>query len=435
MLRPFEYSIKKYSENSQNSLDISTVHISSSCNNNINKPVNENMHSLSSNLNTYTKVNFKSVENEVNDLNNLNKEKSLTYFESLSKHSIYSNKDPNVELSAALEERSFTKLEKFHKSKITALISVPDKLKFNESNNDLNNNSSNLVVGSDNGFIKVYDNNSNKLKQLVNISKNSNFLISCIGLTSIPNQVAIASNDLSIYLYNISLAKIINKFQAHEDTISIIKSYNNSNILVTAGLDCCYKFWDTNYKMPISTYYDNEDKIISGDIITNSSFNSGLFMCLDTSGCVVFRPVNHQNEYIKIKLHEIYKSNRNQEYKFAKFSNTNSYHYYISSSKSFKLFDIRNFKEVDSNDNFFGFIDLIDTSKFLLTNTGGSVSCYKYNNNMISTMELVKDYSICNSSCMAMNEEKDIFIGCNNGDLYISMYRNYDLNYNTTYTN
>ena len=213
------------------------------------------------------------------------------------------------------------------------------------------------------------------------------------------------------------------------------KIYINSvtNQLVTTALDCSYKFWDSSYKMPLSTYYDTEDKIISGDILTNSNYsNNGLFTCLDASGNIVFRPVNHPNEYKIIKLKDLNKSsnkkNRYEEYYFIKYSSTNEYHYYVSTSTALKVFDIRNFKELDSNENNYGFTNIIDTSKYLLTNNGSSIRCYSYENNMISTMELVKDYSINNASCMEISDDKDIFIGCENGDMYYSMYRNYDLN-------
>lgn len=278
-------------------------------------------------------------------------------------------------------------------------------------------NLSSLVVGSENGFIKVFDSATHKPKQLTNIG--TGLKITTLGRTSISNQTAIGSDDFNITIYNTALAKSVVKFAAHDDSITSINFCSQTNQIISAGMDCTYKFWDPQFRFAVSSYYDTEDCIISSDINRN-----GLYVCLDMTGMTVFRPVNHPNEYKIIKPDK----KTFQDYHFIKFSSTNDYHYFISTSNMLKVYDIRNFKEFDNTDSQKGIIQIIDTSKQMLVNDGKSISCYSLENNMVSTMELIKNYSINNPTCMELTEDKNIFIGCQNGDMQYSMYRNYTFN-------
>ena len=138
-----------------------------------------------------------------------------------------------------------------------------------------------LVVGSDNGFIKIFDITSKKANQLKNIGNG----IAITALCPVGNQgnCAIALNDFNIVLYNTTLAKTISKFNAHENTVSCIKYCSDQNKIITTGYDCTYKIWDPNFKLHTNAFYDCEDKIISCDYNSNTS----TFACLDESGHLV----------------------------------------------------------------------------------------------------------------------------------------------------
>lgn len=335
--------------------------------------------------------------------------KSLSFFEQLSQGLLYkTSEEEPISNCEVLSEREFKKTEKFHKAKVTSMTCL--NIKTNK-----NTISSSVVVGSDNGYIKLFDSASHRSKQLINIG--SGLSISALGRTSNQYQVAIATNDFHITIYNTTLAKTITKFHAHEDTVSSIQFTPINNYLITAGMDCTYKFWDPSFKIPISAFYDTDDNIISTDIN-----KYGLYMCLDSTGMLVMRPVNHPKEFKIIHPNK----SQYQEYIYSKFSSTSEYQYYMSSSRGLKLFDMRNFREIDCFESSSSISKIVDTPKELICMNSNSVTCYTNpENNMVSGMEVIKKFSIPNPACIEYSEDKNLFVACENGDFYYSMYLNY----------
>lgn len=296
-----------------------------------------------------------------------------------------------------LRFREFTKLPKFHKTKITCLTSINLK------------NIKSIVVGCDNGFIKIFDILNKKPTQLKNIG--NGIAITALATISNLGNIVIATNDFKLILYSTPLAKVLYSNSAHEDTISRINYIPDLNQVITAGNDCTYKIWDSSLKTQLHAFYDCEDHIIASDYNSNSS----TYACLDNSGNLVLRFLNN------IKEHKITKINNNEnlEYYFIKFNSLNDNQLFISTSKSFTVFDIRKSMSIDSIEELRGSIDVVNDTKNILSIKVKEVCCYSTN---YGNFSLIKNYSLVKASCCILDENKDIFIGNSEGDFYYSMF-------------
>lgn len=346
----------------------------------------------------------KVIEKEEDSIDKL---KHLSFFgsllnENLKKFNAYK------EIQLSLNEREFKKL-KMHKNSISSLINICES-----SSNIIS--SSLLIAGSSNGFVKFYDSITEKTKQLINVG--NGLSITALGKTGNSIQAAIATNDFKIQIYNTAFASLVNKFQAHDDTITGLKLCTQNNYLISSAQDCTYKFWDLNSKIPISMYYDTEDRIISSDINSN-----GLYMCMDKSGVIVLRPVTKSQEVKIIKLN----NNSNEDFHSVKFSTTNEYHYFVSTSKYLKVFDMRNFLELDCNEHICDIKDFIESSKYLLALRKNNVDLFSVSNNMVSDLDYIKSYPINNPTCIDISDDKNIYIGTESGDVHYSYYRKFSL--------
>ena len=130
-------------------------------------------------------------------------EKHSSFFEDLSSTKLKQiNAFKQVDL--CLNEREFKKI-KFHKNKITAMTNVV-------SYNNSVTSTSNLVAGSSNGFIKVFDSMAEKQKQFLNVG--NGYSVTALGQIGNSQQVSIATSDLFIQIYNTTLATCNSKFSA-----------------------------------------------------------------------------------------------------------------------------------------------------------------------------------------------------------------------------
>ena len=372
---------------------------------NINKQSSENFNLKHSESTTSLKIEKSKLIEKEDDL--VDKIKHLSFFGSLLNEDLKKfNAYKEVQLS--LDEREFKKL-KMHKNSISSLINICES-----SNNIVN--SSLLVAGSSNGFIKFYDSITEKTKQLINVG--NGLSVTALGKTGNSIQVAVATNDFKIQIYNTAFASLVNKFHAHDDTITGLKLCSQNNYLISSAQDCTYKFWDLNSKIPVSMFYDTEDRIISSDINSN-----GLYMCMDKSGVIVLRPVAKSQEVKIIKQD----NSLNEDFHSVKFSTTNEYHYFVSTSKYLKVYDMRNFLELDCNEQICDIKDFIESSKYLLALRNTNVDLYSVANNMVSDLDYIKSFPINNPTCIDISDDKNIYVGTESGDVHYSYYRKYSL--------
>lgn len=109
------------------------------------------------------------------------------------------------------------------------------------------------------------------------------------------------------------------------------------------------------------------------------------------------------------------------EYLLIKFNPLNPYQYFISSSKSFKVFDIRNYNQIEEIEELKGSVNVYNDTTSFLKLAEDEVSCYR---NEKGKIELLKNYSITGISSFCLNEDKNLFLGLNNGDFYASYFNN-----------
>ena len=297
-----------------------------------------------------------------------------------------------------LQYREFEKLEKFQKSKITCMTSV------------IVNKMVNIAVCSDNGFFKLFNCTSNKPNQMQNLGGG----IPLTAITAIGNQghLGLATNDFYLINYSTNLAKIITKVKAHDDTITRINYCSNEGKVITAGHDCCYKLWEASIKIHTNAFYDCEDKIISTDY---NPLNS-IYCCLDESGTIVFRSVSNVKE---TKVFKVKSQGEYINYNFVKFNPINANQILVSTSLYLRIYDLRTLLVVEEIDILKDSIEIINDIQNIFSVTKDMVCCYSTD---LGKNELVKNYSITGASCLVMTDDKNLYLGCDNGNFYYSVF-------------
>lgn len=167
-----------------------------------------------------------------------------------------------------------------------------------------------------------------------------------------------------------------------------------------------------NSKLPLNCFYDSDSSIVSADFRQSDNTH----ICLNEDGNIYIRNILNEKEFKKINVS---KSNFN----FIKFNPLNKNQFFLSSEEAFKIYDIKEGREIDSINAFVNCVDInLDSNKFLLT-FPDSIKTYARNNyNFSNTEKVVFEYDeICFSNVCFYNDKFDYLIaGNNNGDLIYS---------------
>lgn len=224
-----------------------------------------------------------------------------------------------------------------------------------------------FITGSDDGNVKIYDYNGNKIKRLINIS---HLPVTSMAEVNNSSQIAIGCADNNILLMNTILGKVTSKFNSHDDSIISLFYSTSMNKLISDGADSTCKVWDINTasRLPIQAYYDTESQIISSDFRQSDN----LHICIDKDGHFVMRNFTIKNEIVKSSL-------GHNQYYYVKLNTNNIYQYYISSIDSFKVCELRTNKVIQTIDAFKQSYSILDQSNYLIGNNEGM---FLYGNNL-----------------------------------------------------
>jgi len=170
-----------------------------------------------------------------------------------------------------------------------------------------------------------------------------------------------------------------------------------------------------NSKLPLNCFYDSDSAIVSADF----SQKDNLHICLNEDGNIFIRNILNEKEYKKIRVGK-------ENFNFIKFNALNKNQFFLSSEECFKVFDIKEGREIDSINAFANCVDIhLDSNKYLVT-FPGSINTYARNNyNFNITEKLIfKNDEISFSNVCFYNEKFDYLIaGNNNGDLIYTSNR------------
>ena len=187
-------------------------------------------------------------------------------------------------------------------------------------------------------------------------------------------------------------------------------------MLISNSSDSTFKIWDMskNSKLPLNCFYDSDSAIVSADFRQADNIH----ICLNEDGNVYIRNILNEKEFKKIKVS---KSNFN----FIKFNALNKNQFFLSSEDSFKIYDIKEGREIDSIKAFANCVDiLLDSNNFLVT-FPDSIRRYARNSYNFNETEKVifESEEISFSNVCFYNEKFDYLIaGNNNGDLIYMTY-------------
>lgn len=135
-----------------------------------------------------------------------------------------------------------------------------------------------------------------------------------------------------------------------------------------------------------------------------------LHLCLDEDGNYVLRKINEKNNVKKIKL-------KHEYYKFIGFNKVNDNQYFISSSQSFRIFDIRTHHEVNKIEELKGAFDIFnDSNNFLKIHEGG-LDLY---DNLFKQIKHYGDFGTLTH--FNSNYPEICIIGNENGDIFINKF-------------
>lgn len=249
----------------------------------------------------------------------------------------------------------------------------------------------------------MYDYGNSKMKRMINVSHLP--ITSMIEIND-STQIAIGAADNKISLMNALLGKVTTKFEAHEDSVVSLFYSTKMNKLISAGDSTC-KIWDISktIKTPVNTFYDSDSTIVSSDYRQKDN----LLIYIDKGGHFAMRNLDAKNDIIKHNF-------GNSQYHYIKFNSNNMYQYYICSSESFKVYELRSNKILQTIDAFKKSHCLIDNNYYLIGNDEGL---------LLYGSEIEKkkswDYGkVTNMNYFNRKEEKFVLIGNDTGDVYYS---------------
>ncbi len=171
------------------------------------------------------------------------------------------------------------KLPAAHNSEITSLIVRQDAT------------GTKFLTGGLDGFIKLNDLEPQTLK--CNFISKAGISTAC--QLSSPDQLAMATLNNDINLFNFATGNSMQKWYAHDEQITAL--LYKDNILISCSLDQLMKFWDLSQAKisePISVQYEHEEAIYSADLHPTED----LMASVDAEGNVILREIKCPNNLI-----------------------------------------------------------------------------------------------------------------------------------------
>lgn len=140
---------------------------------------------------------------------------------------------------------------------------------------------------------------------------------------------------------------------------------------------------------------------------------------MNEDGYVFIRNIGNEKEFKKVKI------SKDNNYNFLKFNPVNKNQFFISSENEFKVYDIREGKEVDSINKFKNCIDIsLDGFKYLVT-FRDSVKLYE--KNIFSEITILEYQDLTFSNICYYNDRLDCLIAGNeSGDFLFSPVKSFD---------
>ena len=290
-----------------------------------------------------TKNLIKEEKNEIKEEKNETKEKYNNFGNIISKY-FPINKENNFKL-----KKQYKSVKKYNNSKLISGIIIPEP---------------NIIVsGGIDGHLNIYDYYSGEITKY--------FSLSCPieNINSInKNNTIIYSSEYSINFFNISKAKNISSFYAHDTTIFNLFFDEKSNNIISISKEGIIYIWDANQKLEIpkfSHFLFEQNNLISTDFNKDSQF----LYSLGKEGKISI--VNIYNDEEIYNWFEDTKDNK----PISICSNLNNINeFIIGYEKGFKIFDVRNYKCIEdwTNNLDFGVNKcIIDSNNILIENEFG----------------------------------------------------------------
>ena len=291
------------------------------------------------NLLNEEKNEIKEIKEEINEA----KEKYNNYGNIISKY-FPINKENNFNL-----KKQYKSVKKYNNSKLISGIIIPEP---------------NIIVsGGIDGHLNIYDYYSGEITKY--------FSLSCPieNINSInKNNTIIYSSEYSINFFNISQAKNISSFYAHETTILNLFFDEKSNNIISISKEGIIYIWDPNQKLEIpkfSHFLFEQNNLINTDFNKDSQF----LYTLGKEG-----NISIVNIYNDEEIYNWFEDTKNNK-PISICSNLNNINeFIIGYEKGFKIFDVRNYKCIEdwTNNLDFGVNKcIIDANNILVENEFG----------------------------------------------------------------
>ena len=104
-------------------------------------------------------------------------------------------------------------------------------------------------------------------------------------------QVALASYDNNVYVFNAGIGVIQHKIKAHDDAVSGIEYFKDLGLLASGSWDSSVKLWDfRSLACPVHTFDEHEEQVLAlchQDFLLTSCDKTGRVICRDVREGVV----------------------------------------------------------------------------------------------------------------------------------------------------
>ena len=334
---------------------------------------------------------LKEEKNEIKEEKNETKEKYNIFGNIISKY-FPLNKENNFNL-----KKQYKSVKKYNNSKLISGIIIPEP---------------NIIVsGGIDGHLNIYDYYSGEITKY--------FSLSCPieNINSInKNNTIIYSSEYSINFFNISQAKNISSFYAHETAILSLFFDEKSNNIISISKEGIIYIWDANQKLEIpkfSHFLFEQNHLINTDFNKDSQF----LYTLGKEGKISI--VNIYNDEEIYNWLEDTKDNK----PISICSNLNNINeFIIGYEKGFKIFDVRNYKCIEdwTNNLDFGVNKcIIDSNNILVENEFGLKLIDYQEKKLIEERKLKDKITFFNFHNYSKNDTRIVY-GDEKGNIFYS---------------
>ena len=334
---------------------------------------------------------LKEEKNEIKEEKNETKEKYNIFGNIISKY-FPLNKENNFNL-----KKQYKSVKKYNNSKLISGIIIPEP---------------NIIVsGGIDGHLNIYDYYSGEITKY--------FSLSCPieNINSInKNNTIIYSSEYSINFFNISQAKNISSFYAHETKILSLFFDEKSNNIISISKEGIIYIWDANQKLEIpkfSHFLFEQNNLINTDFNKDSQF----LYTLGKEGKISI--VNIYNDEEIYNWFENTKDNK----PISICSNLNNINeFIIGYEKGFKIFDVRNYKCIEdwTNNLDFGVNKcIIDSNNILVENEFGLKLIDYQEKKLIEERKLKDKITFFNFHNYSKNDTRIVY-GDEKGNIFYS---------------